>query len=94
MHYRFEWDFEKAKLNVVKHGISFENASLAFYDPMALRLPDVRHSTQDEEREILIGQVAVGVLVIVYTVRQPDDGVRIISARRANRKERRLYYET
>lgn len=88
---KFEWDERKSDSNWIKHGISFEEAVEAFEDPAALTLPDVRHSRIHEKREILIGRSIQTILTVIFTVRQPRKRIRIISARRANSKERRLY---
>lgn len=87
----FEWDLAKATVNKRKHGINFELAITAFDDPHALIAPDPKHSTHNEEREWLIGKSDSGVLVIVFTKRMKGRIYRIISARRANKKERKLY---
>ena len=89
----FEWDARKARTNAAKHGVTFEAAITAFDDPFALLAPDAEHSTDTEARWWLIGEADTGVVVVVFTVRQPNDVRRIISARRANRKERRRYGE-
>jgi len=87
----FEWDFKKAKTNIEKHGVSFEEASTAFRDPLSLTIDDPLHS-RDEERLVLIGRSYNNhLLVIVHTER--GDNIRIISARKATKKERK-YYET
>ena len=87
----FERDFKKAKINLEKHGISFEEASTAFKDPLSLTINDPFHSS-DEERFILIGMSYNNkMLVIVHT--ETGDNIRIISARKAIKKER-SYYET
>ena len=88
---RFEWDQRKYEANKLKHGVAFEEAIEAFDDPLAVRLPDIQHTTPQEKREILIGRIAAGVLLVVYTIRYASSRIRIISARRANQKERRLY---
>ena len=89
---RFEWDDSKAKQNQSRHGIPFEAAITAFDDPLQLRFDDIAHSTPQEEREILIGRMDSGVIVtIVFT--QREEACRLVSARRAERKERTLYYE-
>ena len=88
----FEWDQRKYKANELKHGVAFEEAVEAFDDPLALRLPDARHSTPQEKREILIGRIVAGVLLVVFTIRLSNK-IRIISARRASQKERKLYEE-
>lgn len=88
---RFEWDPARARLNLTKHGISFEEAQTAFSDENAILLPDPEHSAHDE-RFVLIGlSVALRVLVVVHC--EPDrlGAVRLISARRATRSERSQY---
>ena len=89
----FEWDVRKAAVNRTKHGVSFEEAATVFGDPDALDGPDRRHS-EEESRLLRLGRAATGrVLIVAYTVRRQDDGesIRIISARRASRKERAAY---
>jgi uncharacterized DUF497 family protein len=85
----FEWDDDKAAVNLRAHGISFETAVLAFRDPFAVEWIDMRR-VYGEERSILLGMVAGGVLLVVYTERA--DNNRIISARRATKYEQDLYY--
>lgn len=87
----FEWDPKKARLNVRTHGISFDEASTAFRDPLSRTIADPLHS-EDEGRFVLIGQSIRGrLLVIVHTER--GDRIRIISARLATNKERFRYEE-
>ena len=89
----FEWDTRKAALNHAKHGVSFEEAGTLFGDPDALDGPDVRHS-EEESRFLRLGRAATGsMLIVAYAVRRREDGesIRIISARRASRKERAAY---
>jgi uncharacterized DUF497 family protein len=87
----FEWDPKKARLNIKRHGISFDEASTAFRDPLSKTIDDPLHS-DDEERFVLIGQSLAGrLLVVVHTER--GDRVRIISARLATNKERFKYEE-
>jgi uncharacterized DUF497 family protein len=91
----FEWDAPKAAVNRTKHGVSFEEAATVFGDPEALDGPDLSHSER-ESRFLRLGRAATGrVLIVAYTVRRRDDGesIRIISARRASRKERAAYAE-
>lgn len=88
---KFVWSLDKAERNLAKHQISFEQAITAFDDPNALIAPDPKHSTPSEKREWLIGESDVGVLVVVFTIRQPGNIYRIISARKAQRKEKKLY---
>ena len=90
---RFEWDPAKAGGNEAKHGVRFELAITAFDDPFAWIVVDGKHSTPQETREWLIGESDNGVLVVVFTRRREGRVVRIISARRANARERRLYEE-
>jgi uncharacterized DUF497 family protein len=89
----FEWDAGKARRNFDKHGIDFEKAITAFDDPYALIAPDYTHSTSEEIREWLIGESDQGVLVVVFTRRYRGQIYRIISARRASRRERSRYEE-
>jgi uncharacterized DUF497 family protein len=89
----FEWDTRKAAVNRAKHGVSFEEAATVFGDPDALDGPDLRHS-EKESRFLRLGRGASSrLLVVAYTVRRQDDGenIRVISARRASRKERAAY---
>jgi uncharacterized DUF497 family protein len=92
----FEWDPRKAAANLVKHGVSFDEATTAFADPGALAGPDVGHSAE-EPRFLRIGRSILDrVLVVAYTQRKGSHGeaIRIISARRASRKERTAYGRT
>jgi uncharacterized DUF497 family protein len=85
----FEWDDEKAKLNLRKHGVDFEEAKTVFEDPSALVLPDELHS-EDEERWIILGlSIVARVLLVVHTERA--ERLRIISARQATPSEREQY---
>jgi uncharacterized protein len=88
----FEWDETKAKSNLAKHGVSFEEASTVFGDPLSLTIPDPAHS-QMEHRAIVLGHSHQRkLLVVVHTER--GDNIRIISARRASRCERKSYEES
>jgi uncharacterized DUF497 family protein len=92
----FEWDTEKAATNLRKHGVSFDEATTVFADADALDGPDVTHSTA-EARFLRLGRsLASRVLIVAYTIRRSDHGetIRIISARRASRRERRAYRPT
>jgi uncharacterized protein len=87
----FEWDSRKVRTNLVKHGVSFEEASSVFGDPLSLTIPDPDHSIT-ERRHVTIGKAFNHkLLVVVHTER--GDNIRIISARRANRRERKCYEE-
>lgn len=86
---KFEWNTEKANRNQRKHGVSFSEALTVFQDSLSLTYPDIDHSV-DEDRFLIIGLSSSGnVLVISHTFR--NDVVRIISARKATKKERSFY---
>ena len=86
---RFEWDPEKARLNVAKHGVSIEEAATAFGDPLSLTILDPDHS-EEEDRFILLGQTYAGrLVVVVHTDR--GENIRVISARLATRRYRKAY---
>jgi uncharacterized DUF497 family protein len=83
----YEWDPAKAAANLKKHRVSFEEAASVFLDPEALTFWDPDHS-DEEEREITIGRSARRRMLFVAHAER-DDRIRIISARRATRRERR-----
>ena len=91
MSLRFEWDPNKAEANLVKHEVSFEEAMTVFAEPLARIFPDQEHSV-DELREIIIGHSA-GHQLILVNFTSIDDRVRIFSARKATRRERKDYEE-
>jgi uncharacterized DUF497 family protein len=83
------WDPKKARSNKAKHGIDFDEATSVFRDPLLLVMPDPKHS-QDEERWIALGKsIREILLVVVHTEDQWT--IRIISARKADPRERRQY---
>ena len=86
----FEWDINKARKNEAKHKVNFEEASSVFDDPLACIFNDPDHSLE-EDREIIIGHSISGRLLIVCFTERMKDTVRIISARKASRKEREDY---
>ena len=91
MGIKFEWDAAKARLNLSKHSVSFEEASTVFGDRSAITIPDPVHSLA-EERFVTIGVSDQGkILVVVATER--GDSLRLISARSASRRERKQYEE-
>jgi uncharacterized DUF497 family protein len=91
MKLSFEWDEEKAKANLKKHRVSFDEATTVFIDPFSITIPDPDHSA-DEQRYIDLGSSDKGrVLVVVYTER--GSNIRIISCRKATSSERKLYDE-
>jgi len=88
---RFEWDPNKAKQNLAIHGVSFDEASTAFRDTLSLAIYDPLHS-KEEDRFVLIGNSHLGrLLVVIHTER--GDHIRLISARKASKKERTQYEE-
>ncbi len=88
---RFEWDAEKASINQKKHGVTFEEAQTVFGDYDALRIFDPDHS-EDEDRFILLGMSTVlRILVVCHCYRENDEKIRIISARKATKKESAAY---
>jgi hypothetical protein len=88
---QFEWDPRKDAQNRKKHGVSFEEAATAFGDPGSRTVPDPEHSLE-EDRFVLLGLSYRGrLLVVVHTDR--GDNLRIISARKATKTERRQYGE-
>ncbi|MGC2461038.1 MAG: BrnT family toxin [Steroidobacteraceae bacterium] len=85
----FEWDEAKARANLRKHGIPFDEAASAFYDPLSVTIPDPDHSAS-EARFVLLGVTVTGRLVVVaHTDR--SGRIRLISARRPTRRERSRY---
>lgn len=90
----FDWDPEKAKLNLRRHKLSFEQAATVFQDPMALSVFDDDHS-DNEERWSTMGRAREGaILVVIHTFheeRTGDISIRIISARRALKREAKNY---
>ncbi len=87
----FEWDPRKARLNLRKHGVSFEEAATVFGDVLSVTIPDAEHS-DEEQRWIMIGKSNEGnLLVVVHT--ESGTLVRLISARPATRAEKRQYEE-
>lgn len=86
---KYQWDKNKAASNLQKHGIEFADAVSVFSDELAITIPDNRF---DEERFVTIGTDVFGrILVIVFTWRSED--IRLISARLAERRERKQYEE-
>jgi uncharacterized DUF497 family protein len=92
MAYTFEWDPRKAAANLTRHAVSFEEATTVFADPHGRIVPDPRHSV-GEERLVLLGYSNSNrLLAVMFTERA--DRIRLISARRGTRRERRDYEET
>jgi uncharacterized DUF497 family protein len=91
MKFNFEWDEEKARTNLKKHRIAFDEAATVFGDPLSITIADPDHSSE-EQRFIDIGASSRGrLLVVVYTERGAN--IRIISCREATPAERKRYEE-
>jgi uncharacterized DUF497 family protein len=86
----FEWDDAKARANVRKHSVTFEEAMTVFLDELAVPIEEGEHP----ERLILVGESQLGrTILVVFTERLASARIRIISARRATKRERRAYVE-
>ncbi len=89
--YIFDWDENKNQINQKKHGINFEEASSVFYDEKAILFDDPEHS-EWEERFILLGMSnAANACMVCHCYRESDTVIRIISARKATKKEAERY---
>jgi uncharacterized DUF497 family protein len=89
---QFEWDESKSRKNKRKHGVSFDEAQTVFLDENAIRYHDPDHS-EDEDRFIMLGlSFKLRVLVVCHCYRLDDKVIRIVSARKANRKEAAAYW--
>ena len=96
MQYNFEWDPKKARANIRKHKISFEQASTIFRDPRAISIYDDEHSNS-EDRWITLGLASNGILLVVHhtfeQLNKNNASVRIISSRKATKHETEQYKE-
>ena len=92
MGVRFDWDKKKAASNLQMHGVSFEEASTVFDDPLARIFDDEAHSI-GEVREIIIGRSVTGELLLVCFTERANKEIRIISARPPTKRERNDYEE-
>jgi len=89
---RFDWDPRKAAANERKHGVTFEEARTVFFDEQGLLAAD--DDEEEEDRFVLLGlSGALRMLLVCHCYREDDGVIRIISARKANRQERRQYEE-
>ena len=89
--YYFDWDENKNRINLEKHGITFEEASTVFFDNRAILFDDPEHSI-DEDRFLLLGMSETAkVCIVCHCYRESDTVIRIISARQATRKEEERY---
>jgi uncharacterized DUF497 family protein len=92
MNINFEWNATKAALNKKKHSVSFDEAKTVFFDENAIVIDDPEHS-DDEARFVILGISAVArLLVVCHCFRQNDSVIRIISARKATKRESMQYY--
>ena len=89
---RFEWDTEKEKINIIKHKMDFKTAALLFNDENRVEYYDDEHS-QEEDRYKAIGIIGKTLMVATVVFTDRGESIRIISARKATEKERRLYYD-
>jgi hypothetical protein len=89
---RFEWDPAKDSANQKKHGISFSEAQTVFSDPLARLIADPDHS-DEEDRFILLGTSIDSKLLVVCHCVKTDESIRIVSARKAEKPERKIYEE-
>lgn len=88
---RFDWDEKKAKINVSKHKVRFEEAATVWTDPFAFIAPDPDNSSEEIREWIMGSSHRQRVLVVVYTTR--GESIRLISARKATTKEKKQYEE-
>ncbi|NLL62783.1 MAG: BrnT family toxin [Ruminococcaceae bacterium] len=90
---KFEWDENKNKINKKKHDVSFEEVIAVFYDDFAILFDDPEHS-EKEERFLIIGMSSKkGICIVSHCYRSEDKIIRIISARKATKREQTVYYE-
>ena len=88
----FAWDRRKARSNLVKHGVSFEEAESVFWDETARLIDDPDHS-EDEDRFVLVGySFQARCLIVSLCYRESDSVIRLISARRATAQEEQVYW--
>jgi len=92
MHYRFEWDSAKAHANVVKHGVTFDEAETVFFDLWAIEAYDWEHSLREDRLKIVGMSEHNRLLIVAFTLRDHET-IRIISARRTERNEEQAYEE-
>jgi len=90
---KFEWDNNKALKNLEKHKVSFEEASSVFYDEFAVQFYDTEHSELEEDRFLLLGVSNKSrILMICHCEKKSGNMLRIISARKATKNERKFYH--
>lgn len=93
MDLRFEWSEAKNQANFRKHGVWFEDAQTAFYDPNGRLIDDPDHS-EDEKRFLMLGMAHdLRMLIVAHSLREAGDVIRIISTRKATKEETKEYVE-
>ncbi|MCD8327820.1 MAG: BrnT family toxin [Ruminococcus sp.] len=93
MKYKFEWDENKNSINKTKHKVSFEEAQTVFFDFNALYMPDPEHS-KTEERFVILGMsTQANLLIVCHCYREAESVIRLISARKANKREQQTYFK-
>ena len=92
MPLNFQWDENKARTNLAKHGVGFAEAATVFGDPLSLTIPDPAHS-HNEDRFVILGTSHNGKLLVVVPTER-GESIRLISARRASRQERKNFEES
>lgn len=89
---KFEWDSRKASSNLKKHGVSFKEAQSVFYDELAVQFYDSENLELEDDRFLLLGLSSDSrILLVCHCERDSGDTIRIISARKATKKERKYY---
>lgn len=89
---KFEWNSTKAASNLRKHGVSFEEAKSVFFDEFAVQFYDSDNSELEEDRFLMLGRsTASRILIVCHCERESGNVIRIISARKATRNERKYY---
>jgi len=82
------WDIKKAAANIRNHGVEFPDAATVLYDPMGVTIEDTRHG---EQRFVTVGSDLLGRILVVVYAYSGEEEIRLISARKATPKERRIY---
>ena len=89
---RFEWDARKASTNLKKHGVTFEEAQSVFFDEYAIQFIDEEESSPEEERFLMLGlSFNLRILIVCHCIKENDELIRIISARKATKFETKFY---
>ena len=89
---KFEWDNNKDRVNTSKHGVTFDEAQTAFYDEYAIQFFDPEHSESEDRFLLLATSFKLKMLVVCHCFRDEETVVRIISARKADKDETKVYW--